>query len=70
MYKKNCNTRKWMYLCAVTGVMNLLAFIVCPYFQQWFISGIALLLTIRQAIVLPKWRKKIKQERIAENESS
>ena len=70
MYKKNCNTRKWMYLCAVTGVMNLLAFIVCLYFQQWFISGIALLLTIRQAIVLPKWRKKIKQERIAENESS
>ncbi len=58
MYKKNCNTRKWMYLCAVTGVMNLLAFIVCLYFQQWFISGIALLLTIRQAIVLPKWRKK------------
>ena len=42
MYKKNCNTRKWMYLCAVTGVMNLLAFIVCLYFQQWFISGIAL----------------------------
>ena len=36
MYKKNCNTRKWMYLCAVTGVMNLLAFIVCLYFQQWF----------------------------------
>lgn len=69
MYKENCNTRKWMYLCAVTGVMNLLAFIVCLYFQQWLISGIALLLTIRQVIVLPKWRKKMKQEeRMAENE--
>jgi hypothetical protein len=60
-----------MYLCAVTGVMNLLAFIVCLYFQQWVISGITLLLTIRQAIVLPKWRKKVKQEeRMAENEPS
>lgn len=71
MYKKNCNSRKWMYLCAVTGVMNLLAFIVSLYFQQWVISGITLLLTIRQAIVLPKWRKKVKQEeRMAENEPS
>ncbi len=33
MYKKNCNTRKWMYLCAVTGVMNLLAFYCMPLFS-------------------------------------
>ena len=71
MYKKNRNTREWMYLCAVTGVTNLLAFIACLYFQQWVISGITLLFTIRQAIVLPKWRKKVKQEeRMAENEPS
>lgn len=57
MYKKNRNTREWMYLCAVTGVTNLLAFIVCLYFQQWVISGITLLLTIRQAIVLTEVEK-------------
>ncbi|WP_285820004.1 hypothetical protein [Bacteroides acidifaciens] len=57
MYKKNRNTREWMYLCAVTGVTNLLAFIACLYFQQWVISGITLLLTIRQAIVLTEVEK-------------
>lgn len=57
MYKKNCNSRKWMYLCAVTGVTNLLAFIACLYFQQWVISGITLLFTIRQAIVLTEVEK-------------
>ena len=57
MYKKNRNTREWMYLCAVTGVMNLLAFIACLYFQQWVISGITLLFTIRQAIVLTEVEK-------------
>ncbi|MEY8479084.1 hypothetical protein [Bacteroides acidifaciens] len=57
MYKKNRNTREWMYLCAVTGVTNLLAFIACLYFQQWVISGITLLFTIRQAIVLTEVEK-------------
>ena len=52
-----------MYLCAVTGMTNLLAFIVCLYFQQWVISGITLLLTIRQAIVLTE----VEKERIAGN---
>ena len=57
MYKKNRNTREWMYLCAVTGVTNLLAFIACLYFQQWVISGITPLFTIRQAIVLTEVEK-------------
>lgn len=56
-----------MYLCAVTGVTNLLAFIACLYFQQWVISGITLLLTIRQAIVLTEVEKE-NEERIVENE--
>lgn len=52
-----------MYLCAVTGIASLLLFVVGIYRQQWYFSCILLLIAVRQAVVFPKWKKKLNQEK-------
>lgn len=69
MKKKESETEGWMMLCAVTGITSLLFALIIFYFQHWVMGSILLLITIRQAIVFPKWRKKLKQEEEQENES-
>ena len=63
MAKQNSQTKTWMYLCATTGIVSFLFAMVGFYFHHWFMSGILLLVTIRQAIVFPKWRNKLKLEK-------
>lgn len=69
MKKKGSETERWMMLCAVTGITSLLFALLGFYFQHWVMGSILSLVTIRQAIVFPKWRKKLKEEEQQENES-
>ena len=68
MTRKSSKTERWMYMCAMTGIASLLFTLVGLFLHQWLMSGILLLVTIRQAVVFPKWRKKMKQEKEAGNE--
>lgn len=68
MTRKSSKTERWMYMCAMTGIASLLLTLVGLFLHQWLMSGILLLVTIRQAVVFPKWRKKMKQEKEAGNE--
>ena len=63
MTRKSSKTERWMYMCAMTGIASLLLTLVGLFLHQWLMSGILLLVTVRQAIVFPKWRKKLKQEK-------
>lgn len=69
MTRKSSKTEAWMYICVMTGIASLLLALVGLFLQQWLISGILLLIIVRQAVVFPKWRKKLKQDKEAEKES-
>lgn len=66
MTRKSSKTEGWMYMCVMTGIASLLLALVGVFLHQWLISGILLLVTVRQAVVFPKWRKKLEQEKEAE----
>ena len=66
MTRKSSKTKGWMYMCVMTGIASLLLALVGLFLHQWLISGILLLVTVRQAVVFPKWRKKLEQEKEAE----
>ena len=66
MTRKSSKTEGWMYMCAMTGIASLLLTLVGLFLHQWLMSGILLLVTARQAVVFPKWRKKLEQEKEAE----
>ena len=66
MTRKSSKTEGWMYMCVMTGIASLLLALVGLFLHQWLMSGILLLVTVRQAVVFPKWRKKLKQEKEAE----
>lgn len=51
-------SKSWMVLCTCTGVFSLVSGILALFFQQWICAGILLLITIRQAVVYSKWKKK------------
>lgn len=61
MGEKNPKThsKNWMILCVCTGVFSLVVGILALFLQQWICAGILLLITVRQAIVYPKWKKKL-----------
>lgn len=61
-------TKDWMYLCAITGITSLLFGLLALYLHYWIATAILLLITVRQAIVFPKWRKKLKMEKEAVND--
>lgn len=69
MTRKSSKTEGWMYMCAMTGIASLLLTLVGLFLHQWLMSGILLLVTVRQAVVFPKWRKKLKQEKEVEKET-
>ena len=50
--KKEGSTEKFMYLCGIIGIVDI-------------VFGIFFLIAVRQAIVFPKWRKKLRMEREA-----
>jgi len=58
--KKEGSTEKFMYLCGIIvfGILSL-------YLHFWIAAGIFFLIAVRQAIVFPKWRKKLRMEREA-----
>lgn len=66
MTRKSSKTEGWMYMCVMTGIASLLLALVGLFLHQWLISGILLLVTVRQAVVFPKWRKILEQEKEAE----
>lgn len=66
MTRKSSKTKGWMYMCVMTGIASLLLALVGLFLHQWLISGILLLVTVRQAVVFPKWRRKLEQEKEAE----
>lgn len=51
-------SKNWIVLCACTGVFSLVSGILALFFQQWICAGILLLITIRQAVVYSKWKKR------------
>lgn len=61
-------TKNWMYLCAITGITSLLFGLLALCLHYWILAVILLLITVRQAIVYPKWRKKLKMEKEAAND--
>lgn len=63
MKEKSSKTEGFMFLCAVTGITSLLFALLGFYLQHWVMGSILLLITIRQAIVFPKWRKKLQAEK-------
>lgn len=65
--EKGFKTEGWMHLCAVTGIASLLSGLIALYTHHWISATLLLLITIRQAIVFPKWRKKLKAEKEAKN---
>ncbi|WP_294473084.1 hypothetical protein [uncultured Bacteroides sp.] len=65
---KEYKTEGWVYLSAVTGITSFLSALLGLYFHHWILATILLLITIRQAIVFPKWIKKLKAEKEAKNE--
>lgn len=64
--KKGYPTKTWMYLCGIIGIVSMAFGILALYFQLWIAAGILFLITVRQAIVFPKWRKIIKLEKEAQ----
>lgn len=61
-------TKDWMYLCAFTGIASLLFGLLALYLHDWIAAAIPLLITARQAIIFPKWRKKLKMEKETVND--
>lgn len=64
--KKGYTTKTWMYLCGIIGIVSMAFGILALYYQLWIAAGILFLITVRQAIVFPKWRKIIKLEKEAQ----
>ena len=60
--KKEGSTEKFMYLC---GIIDIVFGILSLYLHFWIAAGIFFLIAVRQAIVFPKWRKKLRMEREA-----
>ena len=42
-------------LCATTGIVSLSFGILFLFYEKWIFAVILLLITLRQAIVFPKW---------------
>ena len=47
-------------LCAATGIVSLSSGIFFFFYEKWISAVILLLITLRQAIVFPKWIKLLK----------
>lgn len=62
---KGWTTRHWMYLCAFTGIFSFLILVIGIYLCSWSTVIVMSLITIRQIIVFPKWRKKLRKEKEA-----
>lgn len=62
---KGWTTKDWMHVCAFTGVLSLQLLIVGIYLRSWPTIIAMSLITIRQIIVFPKWRKKLRKEKEA-----
>ena len=58
--KKEGSTEKFMYLCGIIGIVDIVFGILSLYLHFWIAAGIFFLIAVRQAIVFPKWRKKAK----------
>ena len=58
-------TEKFMYLCGIIGIVDIVFGILSLYLHFWIAAGIFFLIAVRQAIVFPKWRKKLKMEKEA-----
>ncbi|MFR7681120.1 MAG: hypothetical protein ACLU18_15540 [Bacteroides thetaiotaomicron] len=56
--KKEGSTEKFMYLCGIIGIVDIVFGILSLYLHFWIAAGIFFLIAVRQAIVFPKWRKK------------
>ena len=63
--KKEGSTEKFMYLCGIIGIVDIVFGILSLYLHFWIAAGIFFLIAVRQAIVFPKWRKKLRMEREA-----
>ena len=61
--KKEGSTEKFMYLCGIIGIVDIVFGILSLYLHFWIAAGIFFLIAVRQAIVFPKWRKKLRMER-------
>ena len=67
--KKEGSTEKFMYLCGIIGIVDIVFGILSLYLHFWIAAGIFFLIAVRQAIVFPKWRKKLRMKVKAEKES-
>lgn len=63
--KQENATEKCMYLCGIIGIVDIIFGILSLYLHFWIPAGIFFLIAVRQTIVFPKWRKKLKMEREA-----
>ena len=63
--KQEGATEKFMYLCGIIGIVDIVFGILSLYLHFWIAAGIFFLIAVRQAIVFPKWRKKLKMEKEA-----
>lgn len=61
--KQEGATEKFMYLCGIIGIVDIVFGILSLYLHFWIAAGIFFLIAVRQAIVFPKWRKKLKMEK-------
>ena len=57
--KQEGATEKFMYLCGIIGIVDIVFGILSLYLHFWIAAA------VRQAIVFPKWRKKLKMEKEA-----
>ena len=54
---------KYMYLCGIIGMINIVFGILSLCWHFWIFAGWFFLVAVRQVIVFQKWRKKLKKER-------
>ena len=53
--KQEGATEKFMYLCGIIGIVDIVFGILSLYLHFWIAAGIFFLIAVRQAIVFPKW---------------
>ena len=58
--KKEGSTEKFMYLCGIIGIVDIVFGILSLYLHFWIAAGIFFLIAVRQAIVFPKWRQTLR----------